>query len=72
MKLFALLILSLFLVSCGNEYGIKKGTEVIVYRLTKGELSGLMHKVKSDVVILKKKGKIISIPKSNISSIQER
>ena len=61
-----------FLVGCGNEYGIKKGKLVTVYRLQNIGISGILHKVKSDVVILKRDGKIISIPKSNIDYIKER
>ncbi|MDB4810393.1 hypothetical protein OAH00_00770 [bacterium] len=69
-----LLILSAcLLVGCGNEYEIKKGTKVNVYTSTQQvAVSGILHKVKSDVVILKKDGKIKSIPKSVIISIQER
>ena len=75
MKLFALLILSLFLVSCGNEYGIGKGTKVMVgLTTTKNNIENVtLHKVTSKMLILKtRSGKTLSIPKDTVRWVQER
>ncbi|MDA7605179.1 hypothetical protein N8631_00230 [Verrucomicrobiales bacterium] len=72
MRLFYILILSCFLVSCGNEYGIKKGTEVYVVLEGKGDLKGTMHKVTDEaLIIVRADGKKFSIPKSKVRFVEE-
>ena len=64
-----------FLVSCGTEYGISKGTKVTV--LVEGasqSVDGLiMHKVTNEVliVIIEKTGEKVSIPKEKVRLVIE-
>tara|TARA_R100000231_G_scaffold34901_1_gene30932 strand:- start:415 stop:633 length:219 start_codon:yes stop_codon:yes gene_type:complete len=68
-----LLILSAcLLVGCGNDYGLKKGTEVFV-RYTGGTypLTGELIEVNSKALILKVDGSKFIIPRSKIELIRE-
>jgi hypothetical protein len=74
MRLFYILILSCFLVSCGNEYGIKKGTKVNVS--VEGSSSGVenvrMHKVTDEaLIVVQADGSKISIPKRLVRYVYE-
>ena len=98
MRLFLVLLLSIFLVSCGtpmgkikdgtevllsvskivsfgNDYGIKRKTNVFVSYTSggvQGELQGMLHKVKKEtVIIINEYGNKVSIPRDNISYISE-
>ena len=63
------------LVSFGNDYGIKKKTNVFVSYTSggvQGELQGMLHKVKrKTVIIVNEYCNKVSIPRDNISSISE-
>ncbi len=73
MKTLTLLILSLFLVSCGNEYGISKGTNVkVAISGSKYPAEGKLHKVTNDMLILKmENGDKLSIPKQKVTLVRE-
>ena len=74
MRLFYILILSCFLVGCGNEYGIKKGTKVTVS--VQGSSSGVedvrMHKVTDEtLIVVTADGRKLSIPKRLVRAVIE-
>ena len=82
MRLFYILILSCFLVSCGNEYGIKKGTKVTVFvQISRiGSCSDFgssvedvrIHKVTDEtLIVVKADGRKISIPKRLVRGVFE-
>jgi hypothetical protein len=48
-KIALLLVLSLFLVGCGNEYGIKHGSKVTVAFVGGGSMEGFMSKANGKV-----------------------
>jgi len=74
MKLFLILLMACFLVSCGNEYGIKKGTKVMV--VVQGRGSSVenvrMHKVTDEaLIVVQADGSKISIPKRLVRFVYE-
>jgi hypothetical protein len=74
MKILLILLLTCFLVGCGNEYGIKKGTKVNVS--VEGSSSGVenvrMHKVTDEaLIVVQADGSKISIPKRLVRYVYE-
>ena len=71
MKIALLLVLSLFLVGCGNEYGIKHGSKVTVAFVGGGSMEGFMSKANGKVVRIKERGgAVVSIPKDNVKYVR--
>ena len=73
MKHFLIVVITCFLVGCGNEYGIKEGTKVWVeVEGWEGRApQGILVVVKSKVVVLQDETGKISIPKARIKGIVE-
>ena len=66
-----LLILSAcLLVGCGNDYGLKKGTEIRV-QYTDRAMTGELIEVNSKALILESDGTKYIIPRSKIVLIRE-